>query len=71
MRRLLMVIVLMAATITAYAQRTITGKIVEDDSKEGLAATTVRLLKSDSTMVSGVLTDANGLFTVKAPADGK
>lgn len=56
--------------IQAMAQRNITGKVLESDSQEPVAQTTVRLLKKDSTMVTGSLTDLNGFFRVKAPAAG-
>ena len=56
--------------IQAMAQRNITGKVLESDSQEPVAQTTVRLLKKDSTMVMGSLTDLNGYFRVKAPAAG-
>ena len=56
--------------IQAMAQRNITGKVLESDSQEPVAQTTVRLLKKDSTMVTGSLTDLNGFFRVKAPAVG-
>ena len=56
--------------IQAMAQRNITGKVLESDSQEPVAQTTVRLLKTDSTMVTGALTDLDGKFRVKAPAAG-
>lgn len=60
-----------ATTIQAMAQRTISGKVVENDSKEALAMATVKLLKTDSTLVKGALTSDNGSFKVVAPADGR
>ena len=44
--------------------------MIESDSQEPVAQTTVRLLKSDSTMVTGSLTNLDGIFRVKAPANG-
>lgn len=70
-RLLLLVAISVATTFSAFAQRSITGKIVENDSKEPLAMTTVQLLKQDSTLAAGVLTAENGSFTLKAPADGR
>ena len=52
------------------AQRNITGKVLESDSQEPVAQTTVRLLKTDSTLVTGTLTNLDGLFRVKAPSAG-
>ena len=48
----------------------VTGVVVESDSGDPVAQTTVRLLKTDSTMVKGVLTDLNGRFQMKAPSAG-
>jgi len=62
---------IVAAAMPSIAQRTITGRVVEKDSKEALPMTTVKLMKTDSTLVKGVLTSDNGSFTVAAPADGR
>lgn len=62
---------IVATAIPMMAQRTISGKVVENDSKEALAMATVKLLKTDSTLVKGVLTADNGSFKVVAPADGR
>ena len=71
MKRLLLMIAMTVATTAIFAQRAITGTVIESDTKEPLALTTVKLLKADSTMVKGVLTATNGSFSVEAPADGK
>ena len=64
-------LVVMTAMCSAFAQRTIKGKVVENESGEALVSTTVKLLKADSTLAAGVLTGVDGSFSVKAPADGK
>ncbi len=61
---------LAVSSIQAIAQRNITGRVLESDSQEPVAQTTVRLLKTDSTMVTGSLTNLDGIFSVKAPAAG-
>ena len=71
MKRLLLLIAVAAASITAFAQRNVTGKVIEAETNEALAMTTVKLLKTDSTMAKGGLTGTNGSFTIAAPADGK
>ena len=58
-------------TLTAMAQRQVTGSVIESDSQEPLAQASVRLLKTDSSFVAGALTDLQGRFHVKAPAAGK
>ena len=60
----------MMTAVVMMAQRTISGKVIEKDSKEPAMQTTVRLLKKDSTLVTGTLTDVNGNFHVNAPAAG-
>lgn len=56
----------------AMAQsRAVTGTIFDKDTKEPLLQTTVQLLKSDSTFVTGAATDMDGAFKIIAPADGK
>lgn len=66
-----MTLMTLTIAIIAMAQRSITGKVIENDSQDPVAQTTVRLLKTDSTMVKGVLTDLNGQFSLKAPATGR
>ena len=70
MKKILLFMLMAVSGIQAMAQRNITGKVLESDSQEPVAQTTVRLLKQDSTMVTGSLTDLNGHFHVKAPAVG-
>ena len=71
MKRFSMLIAVITATLSVSAQRNITGKVVESENNEALAMTTVKLLKPDSTLAKGVLTNINGVFTVPAPANGK
>ena len=70
MKKLLLLILMSVSVIQAMAQRNITGKVLESDSQEPVAQTTVRLLKTDSTLVTGTLTNLDGLFRVKAPSAG-
>lgn len=71
MKRLTSFVLLSLMALTAMAQRHVTGKVVENDSQEPVSQTTVKLLKLDSTLVSGVLTDLEGRFRLKAPSAGK
>lgn len=71
MKRLLLLIAVVTATLAALAQRNVTGKVIEAETNEPLAMTTVKLLKTDSTMAKGGLTATNGSFSIAAPADGK
>ena len=68
-RFLLLTFVLATTTITALAQRTISGSVIEQDSQEAVIQATVALLKSDSAMVTNAVTDMNGHFRLTAPKD--
>jgi hypothetical protein len=70
MKKVLLFLLMTVSSIQVIAQRNISGKVIESDSQEPVAQTTVRLLKSDSTMVTGSLTNLDGIFRVKAPANG-
>ena len=70
MRRILLLIVAVLTALTSMAQLQVTGKVIESDSQEPIAQTTVKLLKTDSTLAAGVLTKLDGSFNVKAPKSG-
>ena len=71
MKRFLILAVVACLCAEVAAQRKVTGRVVETETQEVLSMTTVKLLKSDSTMVKGVVSDANGLFSIEAPANGR
>lgn len=70
MNRFLVLALLFVSAVMMKAQQ-VTGVVVESDSGEPVAQTTVRLLKTDSSMVKGVLTDLDGRFQMKAPSAGR
>ena len=63
-------LVVALTTLTATAQRTITGKVIESDTQESVIQATIALLKSDSTLVANAVTNESGSFRLTAPADG-
>lgn len=67
----LLLLLVFSAVLTAMAQRTISGTIIDRDTKDGVMQATVSLLKSDSTFVKGVISDTNGKFSIAAPSNGK
>lgn len=76
---LLLLLLLLPVAVTAQtdsltartvAARTITGTLVDRDTKEALPYLTVQLLKSDSTYVAGISSKDDGSFSLQAPADG-
>ena len=59
------------ASVVALAQRNISGTVLENETGDPIPQTTVRLLKTDSTLVKGVLTGLDGKFMLSAPQAGK
>ena len=71
MKRITLFLLLMLVVTLAMAQRNVTGTVMESDTQEPMAQTSIRLLKMDSTFVAGALTNLEGHFHLKAPAAGK
>lgn len=70
MKRFFLIAVVALTTVSAaLAQRTITGKVLEQDSKEAVIQATVALLKTDSTLVANAVTNMDGQFKMTAPRD--
>lgn len=54
---------LMLVAMASFAQeRLISGKITDRDTKEPVEQVTIQLLKTDSTYVSGAISNEQGLF---------
>ena len=70
MKRTLLFFVAVMSALASMAQLHVTGKVIESDTEEPVAQTTVKLLKTDSTLAAGVLTNLDGQFSVKAPKAG-
>tara|TARA_Y100000310_G_scaffold344750_1_gene459242 strand:- start:355 stop:2805 length:2451 start_codon:yes stop_codon:yes gene_type:complete len=65
LKQLLPILLLISATL-AHAQSTVSGKLVDNSTKEPLAFATVSLLnQNDSSLVTGAVTDMDGKFLVK------
>ena len=70
-RILLTLLVLMMMSMAAWTQeRQITGTLVDKETNEPMAHATVQLLKTDSTFVTGAVSNKYGAYTLKAPANG-
>ena len=63
-------VVALTTVTAAFAQRNITGTVVEKESNEAVIQATVSLLKTDSALVANAVTNMNGQFKVTAPKDG-
>ena len=70
MKRFVLLTIAVVAALTIHAQHKITGKVIDYQTGETVPMATVKLLKTDSTMVKGVLTNEDGEFSVES-ADGK
>ena len=71
MRKHLIIILFLLSNLVVMAQRHVSGVVVESDTNEPVAQTTVKLLRSDSTLAVGGLTSLEGKFRVTAPKAGK
>jgi len=71
MKRTLLFLVLLTATIGIHAQRTISGRVVDSEQKEAVIQATIALLRTDSTLTANTVTNAEGNFALKAPKDGR
>ncbi len=69
MRKMILLMAALAMTVTVYAQRTVTGKVVEQDTKEAVIQATAALLSGEK-VVANAVTNINGGFSIKAPRDG-
>ena len=70
MRKQLFILLFLLSNVVVMAQRHVSGVVVESDTQEPVAQTTVKLLRSDSTLVTGGLTSLEGKFRVSAPKAG-
>ena len=72
MKKIIMTSLLLLTAVVAMAQnKKISGTIVDKDSKEEMMQVTVQLLKADSTFVVGAVSNAEGIFSLTAPKNGK
>ena len=62
--------VVLSTTLSVFAQRTVSGKIVDGDLNEAVIQATVALLNTDSSLVTNAVTNMNGQFQMTAPKDG-
>lgn len=71
-KHFLTLIMLIVAVVSAQAQeRAVSGTVLDKESKEPIMMTTVQLLKTDSTFVTGATSDEEGFFSLNAPQNGK
>lgn len=69
-KSLLTLLLLFIAMMMQAQQHLITGAIIDKGTNDPVEASTVQLLRADSTYISGTISDENGLFSLQAPEDG-
>lgn len=69
-KSVLTLLLLFIAMMMQAQQHLITGAIIDKGTNEPVEASTVQLLRADSTYISGAISDENGLFSLQAPEDG-
>ena len=69
MKRLILLVVVCITTVMASAQRTVTGKVVEQDTQEAVIQATAALLQGEKVMANAV-TNTSGNFHIVAPKEG-
>lgn len=69
-KSVLTLLLLFIAMMMQAQQHLITGAIIDKGTNEPVEASTVQLLRADSTYISGTISDENGLFSLQAPEDG-
>lgn len=69
-RILLLMAVIAGAALSAQAQRTVSGTVIDADQQDAVIGATVALLKNDSSLVANAKTNLSGQFTVTAQQDG-
>jgi len=72
MKKCLIILLLACLSAVSFAQeRKISGALYDRDTKEPVMQATVQLLKTDSSFVTGAVTNEDGLFLLQAPDNGK
>ena len=72
MKKSILMMLLLLVSIASFAQeRLVSGAIIDRDTKDPVEQVTVLLLKTDSTYVTGAISNEKGLFHLNAPENGK
>ena len=69
MKKIGLLIVALMVTVVSFAQRTVRGTVVEQDTQEAVIQATAALMKGEK-VVANAVTNTNGGFTIKAPEEG-
>lgn len=70
MKILISICLLISAGLTSYAQEVLKGRVTDMKGEPVAYANVALLSKTDSTVVSGTVTDESGTYSLKADEDG-
>lgn len=69
MKKYITLLLLSLAVLTLHAQdKRISGSLIDRDTRDAVSLATVQLLRADSTMAAGTITNDSGRFVLQAPA---
>ena len=69
MKKIVLLIVALMVAVVSFAQRTVKGRVVEQDTQEAVIQATAALMKGEK-VVANAVTNTEGAFTIKAPEEG-
>ena len=70
MKRFLSLVLVSISTMTVFAQGTVSGTVVESDTKDAVIQATASVLSSGK-VIANAVTNTAGAFSIKVPRDGK
>ncbi len=69
MKKNVLLIVALMVAVVSFAQRTVRGRVVEQDTQEAVIQATAALMKGEK-VVANAVTNTEGAFSIKAPEEG-
>ena len=69
MKKIVLLIVALMVAVVSFAQRTVKGRVVEQDTQEAVIQATAALMKGEK-VVANAVTNTEGTFSIKAPEEG-
>ena len=69
MKKIALLIVALMVAVVSFAQRTVRGRVVEQDTQEAVIQATAALMKGEK-VVANAVTNTEGAFSIKAPEEG-
>ena len=69
MKKIVLLIVALMVAVVSFAQRTVRGRVVEQDTQEAVIQATAALMKGEK-VVANAVTNTEGAFSIKAPEEG-